>query len=104
MGWIFGVSIPGTGKHFSLLHNVQTVSGVHPASYLIGTRGCYHGNKVPSCEPDHSPATGAESRMVELYLHSPMCFHGRNITLFYLCINSVAALVAVLTEDKADFK
>jgi hypothetical protein len=34
-------SIPGRGKGFSLLHNVQTGSEAHPASYLMGTGGSF---------------------------------------------------------------
>jgi hypothetical protein len=33
-----GVRVP-VGQEFSLLHLVQTGSGVHPTSYLMGTRG-----------------------------------------------------------------
>jgi hypothetical protein len=29
-------SIPGRGKRFSLLHSIQTGSGIHPASYPMG--------------------------------------------------------------------
>jgi hypothetical protein len=29
-------SIPGRGRNVSVLHNVQTGSGAHPASYLFG--------------------------------------------------------------------
>jgi hypothetical protein len=28
---------PSRGKRFSVLHNVQTVSGAHPTTYPIGT-------------------------------------------------------------------
>jgi hypothetical protein len=34
-------SISGRGKNFSLLHCVQTDTGAHPASYLLGTRCCF---------------------------------------------------------------
>jgi hypothetical protein len=37
-----GVPTP-VGSNFSLLHVVQTGSGIHPISYSIGTRGSYHG-------------------------------------------------------------
>jgi hypothetical protein len=29
--------------HFSLVHSIQTGSGVHPASYSMGSRGCFPG-------------------------------------------------------------
>jgi hypothetical protein len=35
----------GTGN-FSLRHHIQTDSGVHPASYPLGTRGSFPGGKV----------------------------------------------------------
>jgi hypothetical protein len=38
--------IPGSGKHLSLLHSVQADYGVHPASYPIGTGGCFPGGKA----------------------------------------------------------
>jgi hypothetical protein len=34
-------SILSMGKNVSLFHNVQTGSGAHPASYLIGTGGSF---------------------------------------------------------------
>jgi hypothetical protein len=34
-------SIPGRGKRFSLLWSVQTGSGAHPASYLMGSWGTF---------------------------------------------------------------
>jgi hypothetical protein len=34
------------GKELSLLHVVQTGSGVHPASYSMGTRGAFPGVKA----------------------------------------------------------
>jgi hypothetical protein len=40
-------SIPRRDKKFSLLHNVQTASRPHPASYPMGTGGCILGNKAP---------------------------------------------------------
>jgi hypothetical protein len=50
-------------QDFSLLHNVQTGSWAHLASYPMGTRGVKpttHFHLVP------------RSRMIELYLHSPI--------------------------------
>jgi hypothetical protein len=43
------------GQDFSLLYIVQTGSGAHPASYIMGTVGCFPGGKS-----DHSPPTSAE--------------------------------------------
>jgi len=40
-GWMIGGSSPVRGWEFSLHHRVQTGFGAHPASYLVGTRGCF---------------------------------------------------------------
>jgi hypothetical protein len=34
------------GLNFSLLHNVQTGTGAHPASYRMGTAGCFPAGKA----------------------------------------------------------
>jgi hypothetical protein len=47
------------GQEFSLLHVVQTGSGVHPTSYTMGTGGYFPGVNRPGREPDHSPPTSA---------------------------------------------
>jgi hypothetical protein len=39
-------SIPGRDRDFSCLHNVQTGSGAHPASYSMSTRGFFPGVKA----------------------------------------------------------
>jgi hypothetical protein len=61
--------IPVRGRNLSLLHAVQTVSGVHPTSYPMGTAGSSTEFKRPASEADHSHLV-PRSRMVELYLHS----------------------------------
>jgi hypothetical protein len=38
--------ISGSGKRFSLLHSVQTGSGPHSASCMIGTGACFPVGKV----------------------------------------------------------
>jgi hypothetical protein len=38
--------IPGTGKRFYLFQNVQTGPGFNPASYIMGTRGRFHGGNA----------------------------------------------------------
>jgi hypothetical protein len=45
------------GRGFSLLHVVQTGSGVHPTSYPMGTRALTPGVKRPGREADYSPPT-----------------------------------------------
>jgi hypothetical protein len=39
-------SIPGRVRDFSLLHNVQTGFGAHPASYLMGPGEFLFGGKA----------------------------------------------------------
>jgi hypothetical protein len=42
-------------QYFSLLRNVQTGSGIHPAYYSTGTRGCFPGVKRPRSEVNLVP-------------------------------------------------
>jgi hypothetical protein len=51
-----GSSSPGR-VNFSLLYIIQTVSGVHPTSYLMGIGGSFPGVKRQGREADHSPPT-----------------------------------------------
>jgi hypothetical protein len=48
MGWMTeGLEFKSRqGQEFSLLHAVQTGSGVHPTSYPIGTGGSFSGGKA----------------------------------------------------------
>jgi hypothetical protein len=67
-----GVRVPAECGNFSLHHRVQTCSGVHPASYPVGTRGSFPGNK--SAEAWSWPLTFIyyrDQECVELYLQSP---------------------------------
>jgi hypothetical protein len=41
-----GVRVPAGAGNFSLHHRVQTGSGVHPASYPVGTRGSFPEGKA----------------------------------------------------------
>jgi hypothetical protein len=70
-GWTARVRFPAV-KDFSLLHSVQTEPGAHPAPYPMCTGAYFPGVKRPGRKADHSP------RLIklELYLHSPNCFHG----------------------------
>jgi len=50
---------------------VQTVPGVHPASYAMGT-GSFPGIMRPGRGVDHPPSSSTEVKgKVELYLYSP---------------------------------
>jgi hypothetical protein len=40
------VRFPAGAGNFSLHHRVQKVSGVHPISYSMGTRGSFPGGKA----------------------------------------------------------
>jgi hypothetical protein len=60
------------GKKFSLLHIVQTGSGVHPTSYKMGTGGSFPGVKQQGREADHSPPTSAEVKKMWLYTSTPL--------------------------------
>jgi hypothetical protein len=40
------VRFPAWAGNFSLHHRVQNVSGAHPTSYPMGTRGSFHGSKA----------------------------------------------------------
>jgi hypothetical protein len=56
----------------SLLHIVQTGSGVHPISYKMGTRGPLPGVKRQGREADHSPPTSAEVKKIWIYTTTPL--------------------------------
>jgi hypothetical protein len=60
-----------TSKRFSLLHIVQTGSGVHPTSYKMGTGGTFPGLKWQGREADHSPPTSAEVKKMWIYTSTP---------------------------------
>jgi hypothetical protein len=64
-------SIPSSGKIFSLLHNVQTASVDHLASYPMDTR-------VKTTEVWSWPYLHLEPRsgVVKLEAQSPLCLHG----------------------------
>jgi hypothetical protein len=60
------------GQKFSLLHIVQTDSGVHPASYPMGTGGILPQEvKQPGREADHSPPVSAKVKKMCIYRSSP---------------------------------
>jgi hypothetical protein len=58
-------------QEFSLLHIVQTGSGVHPTSYKMGTGGSFSGIKRQGREADHSPPTSAEVKKMWMYTSIP---------------------------------
>jgi hypothetical protein len=54
----------GGKGYFSLRHRVQTGSGSHPASYLMGTGSFSPALKWPEREADHSPPSSVEVKNV----------------------------------------
>jgi hypothetical protein len=69
-------SIIGGETNFSVLHSVQPGSGAYPASYLMCIGASFSGIKRPGLEDDdRSPPSSADDKIVELYLHSPVCLH-----------------------------
>jgi len=46
MGWTTGDRFLIGAKDFSVCHHIQTSSGVHPASYPVGTGGSFSGGVV----------------------------------------------------------
>jgi hypothetical protein len=65
--WMKDVKLPAKTGNFSLRHRVQTGSGVHPASYPMGTRGSFPGDKAER-EADHSPPSNAEVKNMWSYI------------------------------------
>jgi hypothetical protein len=72
-GW--PVSDSQQEQDFFFYSSAQTDPGVHLASCLLGTVGSISGVKQLGHGDDHSHLV-LKSRMVELYLHSPIYFHG----------------------------
>jgi hypothetical protein len=81
--WTAGVWSPTEAEDFSSNLCVQTGSGAHPASYIMGTGGSFPGGKArPGRDSDHSLPSNAEvKKEKDLYLLSPKCASmGRNET------------------------
>jgi hypothetical protein len=70
-----GVRSPTEAEDFSSSLCVQTGSGAHPASYIMGTGGSFPGGKArPGLDADHSPPSSAElKKEEELYLLLHKC-------------------------------
>jgi len=64
-------SIPDRGRNFSLRHRVQSGFGVHPASYLMSTKGSSLGVEQPGRQADHSLPSSAEVKNACSYTSSP---------------------------------
>jgi hypothetical protein len=59
------------GQEFSLLHVVQTGSGVNPPSYPMGTGALSSEVKRLGREADHSPPASAEVKKTWIYTSIP---------------------------------
>jgi hypothetical protein len=72
-----GVRVSEWTRDFSVLHSVQSGSGAHPAFYPVGS-GCSipSGKIVRGVKLTTLLRLVPRSRMVELYLHSPIRLHG----------------------------
>jgi hypothetical protein len=67
-----GVRSPAEAKNFSSILCVQTGSGAHPASCMVGTGGYFPEGKARSGhDPDHSPHLVPRSGMSRSYTSSP---------------------------------
>jgi hypothetical protein len=44
--WLDGRGFSAGARDFSLLHNVETLSGAYPASYPMGMLGCFLDGKA----------------------------------------------------------
>jgi hypothetical protein len=68
--------LAGAGN-ISLHHRLQNGSGVHPASYPLGTRGSFPGGKAAGREADHSPPSSGEAKNARSYTSTlPIRLHG----------------------------
>ena len=66
-----GARIPVGERDFSLLRNVQTGSGTHPASCSVGTEVLLRGQSGLGCAAKYSPPSIAEVRSEWSYTFSP---------------------------------
>jgi hypothetical protein len=82
-----GVRSPAEAKGFFSSFCVQTGSGAHPASCLVGTGGSFPGAKVrPGCDTNHSPHLVPRSRMSRSYTSPPSAFMACSGTALALAI------------------
>jgi hypothetical protein len=78
-GWLVGGSSPAGAGNFSPHPHVQTGSGAHPASYPVGIRGSFPGDKVPGCEADYSPPSSSEVKNAWNYTSIPQYAFGAQL-------------------------
>jgi hypothetical protein len=63
-------SIPGRGRDFSSLHNVQTGCGAHPVSHPVDVGALFPGVKQPGREADHSHLCSVETKYMRDFILS----------------------------------
>jgi hypothetical protein len=68
---MIGFRFPAGAGNFSLRHHVHTGSEAQPASYSMGSRGCFLGVKRPGREADHSTPSSAEVNNAWSYASIP---------------------------------
>jgi hypothetical protein len=71
-----GVQLQARVRDFFLLHSIQIDSGAHPASYPIGVRGSFPRGRGQSVKLTIHVHLVLRSKMMELYLSSPIHLHG----------------------------
>jgi hypothetical protein len=74
-----GFDTPAGTRNFFLLHSAQTISGAHPAFYILvewAPGALSTGVKLPGCEADNSTPSNAEIKNGGAILHSPIRFYG----------------------------
>jgi len=59
-GWTNVAQFPAGEENFFSFHRIQTGSGAHQASYLMGTGSLSLGVKLQWREVDHTPPTSDE--------------------------------------------
>jgi uncharacterized membrane protein len=69
--WWLEVRVLAGAGIFSLHHWVRPCSGVHTASYPMGTSGSFPGVRRPGCEADHSPPSSSRAKSAWSYTSSP---------------------------------
>jgi len=81
-----GVKFLSGARDFSLLQHVQTGSGTHPASYLMGSVGSFLGLEQQRCEAVHLPLFSAEEVKNGWSDKYPVCICDNNMDNIILYI------------------
>jgi hypothetical protein len=85
--WTNGVRSPTEAEDFSSGFCIQTGSGAHPASFLMGVGGPFPGGNVQPCHnADHSPPPATEinnEQVIPPVFPSPSV--ARSVTFILLC-------------------